>query len=122
MRSKRQAVATGRNGFALVQAVFGPPSGRTFATGCAPSVPYLFHRNRPKTRGLEPGPTTEKDGRPLPCTEGAADRRLARDCPRKAVVPTDHRDEPLRIQRAVPSVTQRGTRPLLFMAPGSARA
>jgi hypothetical protein len=54
MRSKRQPVATGRNGFTLVQAVFGTSCGQTFATGCAPSVPYLFHRNRPKTRGLEP--------------------------------------------------------------------
>jgi hypothetical protein len=46
--------ATGRNGFALVQAVFGPQARRTFATGCAPSVPHLFHRNRPKTRGFAP--------------------------------------------------------------------
>jgi hypothetical protein len=60
MRSKRQPVAAEGNGFALVQAVFWPPVGRTFATGCVPSVPYLFHRNRPKTRGFEPRPTTRR--------------------------------------------------------------
>jgi hypothetical protein len=39
MRSKRQQVAAGGNGLALVQAIFRPSASRTFATGCAPSVP-----------------------------------------------------------------------------------
>src|SRR5438128_8123542 len=39
MRSKRQLVAASGNGLALVQAVFRRSASRTFATGCAPSVP-----------------------------------------------------------------------------------
>ncbi len=41
------------NGFPLVQAILGLLAARSFATRCAPSVPYLFHPNRPKTRGLK---------------------------------------------------------------------
>jgi hypothetical protein len=48
MRSKRQAVAAGGNGLSLIQALFAAWAPRTFATGCAPSVPQLFHPNRPK--------------------------------------------------------------------------
>src|SRR5439155_21765676 len=36
-------VAVSGNGFAPDQAVFALPASRTFATGCAPSVPSLFH-------------------------------------------------------------------------------
>jgi hypothetical protein len=39
MRSKPQPVAASGNGFAPDQAVFALPESRTFATGCAPSVP-----------------------------------------------------------------------------------
>src|SRR5436190_5679877 len=39
MRSKRQRVATSGNGSGLDQAIFVPSESRTFATGCAPSVP-----------------------------------------------------------------------------------
>src|SRR5207248_4465904 len=35
--------------FAPDQAIFAPPEDGTFASSCAPSVPYLFHANRPKT-------------------------------------------------------------------------
>ena len=31
-------------------------------------APVVREGDRAKTRGLEPGPTTDKDGRPLPCT------------------------------------------------------
>jgi hypothetical protein len=39
MRSKRQTVAAGGDGSVPNQADFGPSESRTFATGCAPSVP-----------------------------------------------------------------------------------
>jgi hypothetical protein len=39
IRSKRQLVAANGNGLALVQAIFRRSTSRTFATGCAPSVP-----------------------------------------------------------------------------------
>jgi hypothetical protein len=39
MRSKRQPVATGRNGFTLVQAVFGPPAAKRLPL----VAPPLFH-------------------------------------------------------------------------------
>jgi hypothetical protein len=51
MRSKRQPVAVGSNGSALIQPIFRTPVGRTLAIGCAPWVPYLFHRNRPVGAG-----------------------------------------------------------------------
>jgi hypothetical protein len=52
MRSKRRPVAGGGNGSALGQALFRRSASRTFATGCAPSVPHLFHLNRPETGRL----------------------------------------------------------------------
>jgi hypothetical protein len=36
--------------FPASSSCFGASATRTFATRCAPSVPYLFHPNRPKTR------------------------------------------------------------------------
>jgi hypothetical protein len=53
MRSKRQPVAADGNGFSLVQAILGLLAARTFATRCAPSVPQLFHPNRPKNAQFE---------------------------------------------------------------------
>jgi len=49
MRSKRQLVATGGKGWRLIGPFSGVLASRTFATGCAPSVPYLFHAKRSKT-------------------------------------------------------------------------
>jgi hypothetical protein len=71
MRSKRQLLATRRNRFALIQAVFGPRAGRTFANGCAPSVPYLFHRNGPKTAQFRAW-TDNREGRSTPSVYGTA--------------------------------------------------
>ena len=52
MLSSWQTVAAGGNGFSLNQAFLGLYQGPTFATGCAPSVPYLFHPNWAKTAVL----------------------------------------------------------------------
>src|SRR5213076_2439052 len=83
MRSKRQLVAAGGNGFASDQAVFAVPESRTFATGCAPSVPQLFHPNRPKNARFGSGndrkievkvscpPSAATAGRPAPLEGGA---------------------------------------------------
>jgi hypothetical protein len=52
-------VAAGDNRSGLEQANFGLSESRTFASGCAPSVPELFHPNRAKTGGLKlNGPTS----------------------------------------------------------------
>jgi hypothetical protein len=48
-RSKRQPVPLGGTGLSLTQPIFALLSARTFATGCAHSVPQLFHPNRPET-------------------------------------------------------------------------
>jgi hypothetical protein len=47
------SVAPGGNGFSLVKAIFGFRVTATFATGCAPSVPCLFHSNRPQIGSLK---------------------------------------------------------------------
>ena len=52
-----QPVATGRNGLALVQAVFAPAAAERLPRVAPPPVPYLFHRNRPK-RGAVSSPVT----------------------------------------------------------------
>jgi len=44
---------------------FPASATRTFATGCARSVPYLFHRNRPKNGQFEAGRRSGNGGRPL---------------------------------------------------------
>jgi hypothetical protein len=66
MRSKRQLVAASGNGLVLVQAIFRRFACRTFATGCAPSVPQLFHPNRPKGAHFEAGTATAIGDRLLP--------------------------------------------------------
>src|SRR6266540_1218805 len=43
------SAAAGSNGLAHGQAIFRCSAIRTFATGCAPSVPYLLHPMGPKT-------------------------------------------------------------------------
>src|SRR5437667_7308592 len=60
MRSKRQPVAASGNGSAPVQAILGLLAARTFATRCAPSVPQLFHPNRPKTPTLDAATMTPR--------------------------------------------------------------
>src|SRR5947199_7967874 len=61
-RSKRQPVGTHGDGFPSVQAILGLLAARTFATRCAPSVPQLFHPNRPKTPTLDAATMTPRCG------------------------------------------------------------
>jgi hypothetical protein len=72
MRSKRQPVAADGNGFPLVPAVFGPQARQTFAIGCAPCVPHLFHRNRPKNEKFRARTDNRDERSPLPCAEQVA--------------------------------------------------